>query len=265
MPILLIACNNPTKVENKNISKDTITKSTLIISDTARIITDRINNNTLQSKIVDTPKVSTNPFDNAHTDYKENSKKMKLNFKAIDFKSFEFYKKNYDLKIQTDTTKTAKRGESFILNTSHAIYKFPCELHCYYYAGYSKPLRSHLIWDSRDVSQLFLLDSITGESYLINEDGSNPFISKNERQLITYSSSEFEHITFITLYKRDDLSSRFDFSKCDSYMTENWLIRELVWIDENSFALKVYDKIDFDNKGKDFVVNERYLKATIMR
>ena len=201
-----------------------------------------------------------------HIEIKENNGNLRLKFEKINVNDFKIYKSKYENKVIPDSSKITKTDQFFTLKFSNKLYKFTSTLnHIYDYVGYSKPLKSHLIWDRKDVSQIFLLDSITGESYLINEDGSNPFISKNEKQFITYSSSDFEHITYITLYKKDDLSTRFDFSKCGSYMTEKWLINELVWIDENTFALKVYDKIDFDKKGKDFVVNERYLKATIMK
>lgn len=129
------------------------------------------------------------------------------------------------------------------------------------------PLKSHIIREVRDVSQLHLIDSISGESYILNsaEDGSNPLVSKSENQFIIYISSSFDNSSSIDIYKKNNLSNQFDFQKFDSYTTQDWLIRELIWIDENSFAVKVYNGVAFDNKGQDYLVNIRYLKGIIQK
>jgi len=51
------------------------------------------------------------------------------------------------------------------------------------------------------------------------------------------------------------------------YKIIKWKIDDLIWIDVNTFAFRVYDKVEYkDNDGKEIkkLINERYLKAKIL-
>jgi hypothetical protein len=192
---------------------------------------------------------------------------INLIFKEINEKDFVNFKKNYISGFYFDSSKVANKGEFFILNTASTDYKFPCQIHCYFYSGYFPFLHSFILRRVRDVSQFILLDSLTGKSYTLNsaENSSNPLFSKSGKQFIIYSSSEYDKYSSIDIYTRHNLNEQFDFQKFDSFATEDWLIRELVWIDENSFAIKIYNGVDFDSEGQDYLVNVRYLKAIIKK
>lgn len=117
--------SNGLKSDNKNQEIDTFNTVSKSKSDTNEILKN--------SKIINYDSV-------AHKFVSGESRSIKLKFEKLKEEEFEGFKNNYNPKIYFDSIKTAKEGEFFLLNTSKAQYKFPCQLHCYYYGGYSPPL-----------------------------------------------------------------------------------------------------------------------------
>ena len=60
------------------------------------------------------------------------------------------------------------------------------------------------------------------------------------------------------LLNRIQNTQKINFKTFDSFYTSKWRIKNLIWIDNNSIALKVFDNY----QGKK-LVNVRYLKGEI--
>ncbi len=180
---------------------------------------------------------------------KNNVGKLKFKFSKISSTEFNIYKSAYARQIIEDTSKSAAGKRFFTLPIGNQLYKFhynnACE-HYDNYMGYIIPLNAYGIEGcSRDACSTYLIDKSTGK--LLYLDGgpyiqgtSLPYISKDETQFIIFTpgtpSTEFG--TYMILYKKDPKTGIFNFAEYDSFDTKEWEIEELVWVDNQTIALK---------------------------
>ena len=182
------------------------------------------------------------------------------------------YKNNYDDKILFDSTKIARPGFSFSLEIETGIQEFSCPKDyngCYYYGGYLEPLQVYLISQSQHLyGESFAVSHKDGEQfpfYSPFDSGANSvFLSKEEDQLLVFANPPYSRGAFIGLYQIEQKNGDVYFFALRAFQTEKWSIEELVWIDNNSFALKVYNDRGYSEEEDMTVLKGvRWLKARI--
>lgn len=199
----------------------------------------------------------------------ENANKLELTFKKIDSTHYLNYKRKYVNRIIIDTTIVNEAGSSFSLNIKNTVEKFSCGKDyndCTYYRGFLKPLNKYILTHCGEgYCGTYLLDKKTGKIHNLESPFDTeceiPSLSKNENKLIAFSSSVFNQESFISLYKNNKDSNEFEFKFYDSFQTTDWKIKEIIWIDNDSIALKVYDKYGGITGSE--LINKRYLKTTL--
>ena len=199
----------------------------------------------------------------------ENKNKLKIKFTKTDSINYFSFRQNYSNGIKIDTTIVNESGSSFSLIIKNEEKKFSCDIdynNCYYYKGFLKPLNKYIItYCGTGYCRTYLLDKNTGtQNYLESPFDSEceiPSLSKNENKLIAFSSSVFDRESFIALYKKNIETKKIDFKKYDTFYTSDWRVKEIIWIDNNSIALKIYEK--YGGKSGNELINTRYLKGKI--
>lgn len=200
---------------------------------------------------------------------KENQNELKIEFTEIDSTDYFNYKQNYSDGIKINSTIVHEAGSSFTLAVKNADKKFSCDVdynNCTYYKGFLNPLNKYVLTScGKGYCGTYLLDKNTGvRSFLQSPFDSEcevPSLSKNENKLIAFSSSVFDRKSFIALYRKNIDSKKIDLKEYDSFHTSDWRIKEIIWIDNNSIALKVYEK--YGGKTGSELINVRYLKGNI--
>ncbi|WP_179317940.1 SH3 domain-containing protein [Winogradskyella undariae] len=194
------------------------------------------------------------------------SSNLNINFNKISVKQFKEFQSNYKSQITIDSEIKTISGKYFILNTLNSSIKIPCDYNngfgCYYYKGYLDNLNLYGIERiGSGVGLLALLNSKTDKLYGISSNFDDsyemPLLSKSKNLIAFYASDSYDIQSEISIYTIEN--NEINFSKKLYYFNNKWKIKELVWISDNSFALRVYDFIN--DSGK--LTNERYLKATI--
>ena len=203
------------------------------------------------------------------SEVKQHKDNLKIKFTKIDSTDYFDYNQKYHSGITVDTTIVNQAGSYFTLDVENVEKKFSCELNyndCNYYKGFLEPLNKYILTNcGTSYCATYLLDKKTGTIDYLNSpfdtECENPSLSPNENKLIAFSSSVFDMVSFIALYRKNNEIKKIDFNKSESFYTSDWRIKEIIWIDNNSIALKVYDK----NGGKmgDGLINSRYLKGEI--
>lgn len=197
---------------------------------------------------------------------KENKNKLRIKFTEIDATKFLKYKQKYSNQIIVDTTIVNKAGSFFTLNVANIEKKFSCDIdynNCNYYKGFFKPLNKYILtYCVTGFCGTYLLDKKTGNINNLqspfDSECEAPSLSEDKSKLIVFASSVFDSDSFIALYKKELNTQKINFKTFDSFYTSKWRIKNLIWIDNNSIALKVFDNY----QGKK-LVNVRYLKGEI--
>ena len=200
---------------------------------------------------------------------RENKNKLKIKFTKIDSTNYLDFIQKYSNKITIDSTIVNEAGSSFSLAVKDTEKEFRCDIdynNCNYYKGFLSPLNKYILtYCGTGYCGTFLLDKNTGIQNFIESPFDSeceiPSLSKNENKLITFSSSVFDRKSFIALYKKDINSKKIDLNKYDSFYTSDWRIKEIIWIDNNSIALKVFD--EYGGKIGSELINVRYFKGEI--
>lgn len=214
---------------------------------------------------------------NTHTDSgqninlseKENINDLNLKFIKIDATDYYNYKKKYSNGVEIDSTIVNKPDNSFKLIVKNKERVFSCGVNynnCTYYKGYLKALNRYILtFCGEGYCGTYLLDRKTGiKNYLqspFDSECETPSLSKDQNTLISFASSVFNKSSFIALYKKNIKTQEMNFNEFSSFKTSNWRIDEIIWIDNNSIALKVYDK--YGGIRGDKLINIRYLKGII--
>jgi len=198
---------------------------------------------------------------------------LNLEFDKISEQEFLEFKNNYDNKIVLDASKVERPGFPFSLEIGNKIEEFPCPkdyIGCYYYGGYLTPLEIYLIQvGHRGYTESFAIHRKNGEQFPFyspfDAAASSVLISKEEDQLMTFAVTAFDRVSFIGHYKIEQEGEDVYFSELKEFQTDEWKINELVWMDKNTFALKVYDQEVWSNEANKTVLKAvKYLKAKIV-
>lgn len=199
----------------------------------------------------------------------ENINKLEIRFSKINSIDYLGFKQKYSNGIEVDSTIANEAGSSFSLTINNKKKEFSCGIdykNCNYYRGFLKPLSKYVLtYCGTGYCGTYLLDKNSGtQNYLESPFDSEceiPSLSKDKNKLIGFSSSAFDRESFIALYKKDINTQKIDFEKYNSFNTSDWRIKEIIWIDNNSIALKVYD--EYGGKNGSELINVRYLKGEI--
>lgn len=211
--------------------------------------------------------------DSVHFNSSEDEEELQLTFAKITANQFKAYKKDYHPNIEVDSSKLFKEGEggSSFIQTSKNIIKLHCPRdfnRCSYYHGFLPKLHLYITsFTGAGVAQIELIDSVSNITHITpgDFDGgcSIPLPSKNDSQLLVYATDMFSRASLIGIYATDSTSKRLQFDQYKGFHTEEWRIDDLIWINEKSFALKIYDEDVQDKDGKTVLSNIRYLRAAI--
>jgi len=256
----IISCRN---VEQKKLKTETLVDSSKIEQKNEPKIT---NENT---QAISSSEISTVSAVSEEQEIKENKNKLKIKITKIDSTDYFDYKQKYSNGITVDTTLVNEAGNSFTLAVKNADKKFSCDIDyndCTYYKGFLNSLNKYILTScGRGYCGTFLLDKNTGvRNFLQSPFDSEceiPSLSKSQDKLIAFSSSVFDRESFIALYKENVETKKIELRKFDSFYTSDWRIKEIIWIDNNSIALKVYEK--YGGKTGSELINTRYLKGKI--
>lgn len=180
---------------------------------------------------------------------KNNEGDLKFKFSRISSKEFNKYKSAYSRQVIEDTTKNSSDKKFFTLPIGNHLYKFhynnTCE-HYEYYKGYIKPLNAYGIEGcSHEACSTYLIDKSSGK--LLHLDGgpyiqgtSLPYISKDETKFIVFTPGApiDDFGTYMILYKKDPTTGIFNFADYDSFYTKELEVEELIWVDNQTIAIK---------------------------
>lgn len=256
----IISCRN---VEQKKLKTETLVDSSKIEQKNEPKITNENTQAISSSEISEVSEVS------EEQEIKENKNKLKIKFTKIDSTDYLDYKQKYSNGITVDKTIVNEAGNSFTLALKNADKKFGCDIDyndCTYYKGFLSSLNKYILTScGKGYCGTFLLDKNTGvRNFLQSPFDSEcevPSLSKSQDKLIAFSSSVFDRESFIALYKENVETKKIELRKFDSFYTSDWRIKEIIWIDNNSIALKVYEK--YGGKTGSELINTRYLKGKI--
>ncbi|WP_405399176.1 hypothetical protein [Maribacter sp. Asnod2-G09] len=200
---------------------------------------------------------------------KEGDNKLDLTFSPIDSTQYFDYKKKYSNDVTIDSLIINKENSFFTLSIKNTEKKFSCGIdfnNCTYYKGYLNSLNKYVLtYCGVLYCGTSLLDKNTGiQNYLespFDTECETPSLSKDKNKLISYSSSVFDKESFIGLYKKNTETQEIDFENYETFNTSDWRINEIIWVDDNFIALKIYDK--YGGITGDKLMNVRYLKSKI--
>jgi len=256
--ISIISCKN---TEREKIKIETVKDSTKIEVKSEPKITVKTTN----------PKTNSNDTENIKEEQiiKENENTLKLKFTKIKSTEYFDYKQKYSNGITIDTTITNKAGSSFTLPLKNTEKTFSCDIDfnvCTYYKGFIKSLNKYVLtYCGQGYCGTYLLDKNTGETNSLespfDSECESPVLSKNESQLIAFSSSVFDTNSFLSLYENNPKTKIIDFTIYKFFNSSEWKINEIIWIDEKTIALIIYDEYGGETGSE--LINKRYLKAII--
>ncbi|MEO1513431.1 MAG: hypothetical protein AAFV95_00415 [Bacteroidota bacterium] len=195
--------------------------------------------------------------------------KLKLSFAKIDEETYEAHRQQYSNQLMVDSTIVNEAGGEFSLPVDGEEKTFRCGANhqdCTYYRGFLTPLNQYVLTHcGTGYCITYLLDKASGLTTNLpspyDSECDIPSLSKDQKKLLIFASSVFYTESFIALYERDDKTQKIDFGRYDSYESTDFRIKEIIWIDSQSIALKVFDEYGGTSGGE--LVNKRYLKATI--
>ena len=168
----------------------------------------------------------------------------------------------------------------FTIETKNTYYKFSSDPYGEErrYIGYVPEINSHIISDCKWVCVNYLLDNQTDEKIILPSDFDGGVlglkISASKKQLLMYSSHYGDNYADIYSHRAEIIFMQIGDGKGFHKLTNpriciimEWSIEDIVWIDNNSIALKVDDKHEevwIEERG--YSIHEpvyQYLKAEI--
>ena len=152
---------------------------------------------------------------------------------------------------------------SFSLATQNRHYNFIGDRSGqeYRYIGYVPEINSHIISECKWVCVNYLLDNETDEKMMLPDtfDGgvSGLKISASQKQVLMYLSYDganyadyYPHRAEIIFMQIGEGKGFHELTNPKICIITEWSIEEIVWIDEKSIALKVYDKHEEVSNGR---------------
>jgi hypothetical protein len=198
-----------------------------------------------------------------------------LSFKTITEKDFLNFQATQKRKIQADTTIKPDSSGLFIVRTKRSYYELiggGDYSSSYSYAGYIPAIRSHVIYHCGECAcSSYLLDNEADVKMNLpcayDAGPMGLLISPSNKRMLIYSS-----------YDGSDYGNYYDFRSeffiyqigkgggieglqlYRDFGTGDWSIEEIVWINDDSIALKVYEG---ERRGDGIQGEYKYLKTTI--
>ena len=199
----------------------------------------------------------------------------KFTYDTITKKDFIAFKKKYNPQIDTSSTRIIRTDTSFLIKTPQFKKYFRADQRDLYggfneYLGFIKPLNLFAIqFSGSGVSGLRFIDSKTGKLYGVEspfDNGCvNPLLSPKNRYFLSYANNVFEdNESFIVILKVTVDKETYTLENFISLTIGKWYIKDIVWINENSFALSVETETKSDDNSEP-TVKKYYLKATIKK
>ena len=203
-----------------------------------------------------------------------------FNFEDIGSAEFNNLKNNYLNKVENDSTRIILIDTLFTIKTAQGNRTFNIDYNqnsgnrgfsWTEYKGYVSDLKSYIL-DGWAVSEFtfgesYLIDSLTNKEFRFQSlfDGPNeiPVISPKSSFLISYANSVYdpEGACRLSLIKIDQTKNQLDLNGYLYFESNKWSIDEIVWINENSFALKVNSR-NYNQEIRKWVDNFEYLKTS---
>jgi hypothetical protein len=205
-----------------------------------------------------------------------------FSFDTITQKDFEQYKKNYHSKLKQDSTRITVIDTCLIIKTQDSSYTFCSpknkivngyeqftDASYYYYNGYisSLGLYSITVIDlHNEIGQTFLIDSKTNKKYALfapfDDECEPPLVSPKNKYMLSISNNVYEdNQGFITLIGIEKNKGVFSYKGLIAYTSNEWKIRELVWINEKTFALHIVISTR-NEQTNEITQTENYLKGS---
>jgi hypothetical protein len=168
---------------------------------------------------------------------------------TISEKDFDKYKKKYNTRINTDTAAVVWTDTSFIITTEKSIDTFNTVISWraswYYFKGLLEPLNLYIVLGidgHNEVGWLEVRDKKTGKAYYLEAPSDYPIevlcISPAQTFLLGYVNDLYDGNGFFSIMKINKNKSIYTFAQAFDVHIAKTYIEELVWINENSFAIK---------------------------
>lgn len=219
--------------------------------------------------------------DNGHTEWfnkheEDGGAASQLSYFIIDTiteSDFLKYKGKYKSKLNKDSSLVEWTDSSFIITTEHSKKTFNTLItddHPYnYYLGFLKQLNLFVTWyidGHNEIGSMMLLDNVSGKSFELSLPFDNPnetvLLSPKENNLITYANTSYEtDHCFISVIQINKSKKHFKPVFKSGLYIDKVNIEDLVFINENSFAIAVTEAID--GAGENETKKRCYLKASI--
>ncbi len=189
--------------------------------------------------------------------------------------AFEKFKKKYSPKIDRDSTRAAWTDTSFTVKFKNISTAFPanriCECTSFSYIGFLKPLNLFLINSvdmKNELAYMLMIDSNTGKSYEsftpYDEGTAAVCISSGNTYLLTYANTTYEHNQCVLdLLRINPQNGYYRLQDVMQININNLNINDLVWINENSFALSVREEVLSEDLSK--VLARKYCLKIIIQ
>ncbi len=179
-------------------------------------------------------------------------------FKSITEKEFLNYKANQINKIEKDTTIKPDTTGLFRVYTKHSTYELRQSKNytsSYSNIGYYPQLRAHLIeFTGAGIGEMYLLDDETDDKMTLPSSYDagiiDLLISPLNQWLLVYSSydrpdydSYYDNRSEFFIYKIEKNKGLKGLKPFKYFESDDWSIEEMVWADDKTIALKIYEGI----------------------
>jgi hypothetical protein len=194
-------------------------------------------------------------------------------FDTITKETFLKFKSAYHPNIDHDSTKVSWTDTSFVVRTKDSAYAFRTDIseeHNFCsYGGIIKSQGLFFVWDidgHNEIGSLLIIDKKTNKKYEISSFTDDPcelpFTSPKNNYIASYANNYYtDNESFITLIKVNKSRGGNSYEGIKTSITENWHVKDLVWIDESSFALNVVTKTRSEDL-QDVTESENYLRVS---
>lgn len=197
----------------------------------------------------------------------QNNKNVAVDFSKIDSLKYVEFKMQYPNEVLLDSTKKTIVDSSFVLLINGREQTFINEYdNRYYYRGFLPSVQSYVLTHCGILWCLTsLVDRTSGKQLELDSTFDNeaeiPIISKNGNMMLVFANNVFSPDSYISLYQRVDKEDNLGFSLVFDISKDRWDIQEAIWINDNSFALKLAEY--GSNEGENDSINIKYIIGKI--
>jgi len=204
---------------------------------------------------------------------------LTLRFDTITQKSFEQYKKNYRLKFKVDTTNITQNDSCLTIQTQDSIFAFhflkydfgngSTDGTYYYYMGLLAPVGLYVVMmidTHNEIGDVLLVDDKTSKRYQLASEFDDPcevlLVSPKNKYMISFANNYYEdNQCFFTIIGVSKNKGAFSYKAVKVYDSNEWRIKDVVWINENSFAMEIITTTRDENSNNP-IETVSYLKVS---